>query len=39
MPIKYMRDNEDRIRKTIEYFDLEGPVKVMGRDGEAFRVF
>jgi glycosyltransferase involved in cell wall biosynthesis len=39
MPIKYLIDNEDRIRKTIEYFDLEGPVKVMGRDGEAFRVF
>jgi glycosyltransferase involved in cell wall biosynthesis len=38
MPADYMLQNESRIRKTIDHFNLEGPIKVMGREGEAFRV-
>lgn len=37
-PVAHMLKHEDRIRKSIHYFNLEKPVQVMGREGVAFHV-
>jgi glycosyltransferase involved in cell wall biosynthesis len=36
MSVRHMLDNDERICESIRSFELEGPIKVMGREGLAF---
>lgn len=36
--VSYMLKNEDRIRRSLQCFGFDGPIRVMGREGLAFNV-